>query len=232
VKEWFPRGTSIKRLYGERPKEASPPTEGTEYMTLRQIADRFGVDRFVARRWLLKEGYEFVEIRDPQRGNQMVAALPIDVAAEALHRRNDQGFTVIGVKREKNMIMTEDELQAHAILRDVTSAESRRWAIERGDWVDEVSGFVLDEKDPTAFTEASDYVADLEKFVEQTLEHSDGYGNTFDLIDTLRTMVDEYRDLHGDVANMILLGLEWLSRGWREQAAKYHAHGSGKASEE
>jgi len=95
-----------------------------------------------------------------------------------------------------------------------------------------VSGFILDEKDPTAFTEASDYVADLEKFVQQTMEYSDGCGNPFDLIDTLRTMVDEYRDLHGDAANMILLGLKRLSEGWREQAAKYHAHGSEQASEE
>ena len=52
----------------------------------------------------------------------MVAALPIDIAADALHRRNAQGFGVVGLKSEKGMIWTEDELQAHGVLRDAVSA--------------------------------------------------------------------------------------------------------------
>jgi len=160
-------------------------------MTLRQIAERFGVARSVARRWLLKEGYEFVEVRDRQRGNQVVAALPIDIAADALHRRNKQGFAVVGLKAEKG-IVTEDELRAQAVLQDVTSAESRRRARERDDWVDEVSGYILDEKDHGAFAEAADYIQDIEKFVSEAIEHSDGYGNTFDLIGIVRTIVDDY----------------------------------------
>ncbi len=52
-----------------------------------------------------------------------------------------------------------------------------------------MSGFVLDEKHPPAFTEVSDYVADLAKFVDQMMEHSHVYGDTFGLIDSLRTMV-------------------------------------------
>ena len=94
-----------------------------------------------------------------------------------------------------------------------------------------MSGYILESKDPTVFTEASDYVADLEKLAQEAMEHGDGYGNTFDLIDQLRTMIDDYSDLHGDVANMVLFGLERLSKGWREQAEKYCAHNSGKASE-
>jgi len=176
-------------------------------MTLRHIAERFGVNRSVARRWLLKEGYEFVEVRDRQRGNQVVAALPIDIAADALHRRNKQGFAVVGLKAEKG-IVTEDELRAQAVLQDVTSAESRRRARERDDWVDEVSGYILDEKDHGAFAEAADYIQDIEKFVSEAIEHSDGYGNRFDLIGIVRTIVDDYGDLHGDAANMVLLGLQ------------------------
>src|SRR5215204_3901877 len=161
-------------------------------MTLRHIADRFGVHRSVARRWLLKEGYEFIEVRDRERGNQMVAALPWDSAADALHRRNDQGFGVVGVKKEKGAIWTEAERQASAVLGDVEQAEARKRAIENDRWVDEVSGYIMETKDPAAFTEAADYVADLEKFVSEMMENSDGYGNTFELINTLRAMVDDH----------------------------------------
>jgi len=201
-------------------------------MTLRQIADRFDVDRSVARRWLLKEGYEFVEVRDRERGNQMVAALPINVAADALHHRKDQGFLVFGLKREKRKIITEDELKADAVLRHAVSTEGRRRAIERGEWVDEVSGFILEEKEPTTFTEAADYVTDVERLVSEIIEHSDGRGNTFDLIDQLRTMVEDSRNLNSDVMNMVPIALQRLAEQWREQAQEYRARSSDRNSAE
>jgi hypothetical protein len=183
----------------------------SEYMTLRQIADRFGVHRTVARRWLLKEGYEFIEVRDRERGNQMVAALPWDIAADALHCRNDQGFSVVGV-REKGEILTEAERQGYAVLHDVEQTEARRRAIERDEWVDEVSGYIMDERDPAAFTEAADYVADLEILAEEIMDHGEGSGNTFELIDLLHAMVDDYGELSGDAANMILFALGRLEK--------------------
>jgi hypothetical protein len=203
-----------------------------EYMTLRHIADRFGVHRSVARRWLLKEGYEFVEVRDRERGNQMVAALPWDIAADALHRRNDQGFGVVGLKRGEGAMWTEAEVQAHAVLCDVEQAQARKRAIEDGFWVDEVSGYIMEARDPAAFIEAADYTADLEKFVLEMMEHSHGGGKTFELIDTLRAMVDDHSDLSGDAANIILFALTRLAKGWREQAGKYRAQSEGEVDEE
>jgi len=194
-------------------------------MTLRQIADRFGVDRSVARRWLLKEGYAFDEVRDRERGNQMVAALPWDIAADALHRRKDQGFAVLGVKRERGAICTEAERQARAVLRDVEQTEVRRRAREDGLWVDEVSGFIMDTRDPAAFTEAADYVADLKTLASEIMEHSVGYGNAFELIDMLHAMVDDYGELSMDAANMVLMALTGLENRWREQAVNYRGDG-------
>ena len=203
-----------------------------KYMTLRQIADRFRVHRSVARRWLLKEGYEFIEVRDHERGNQMVAALPWNIAADALHRGNDQGFGVAGVKGEKGAIWTETELQAAAVLSDVEREEARRRAKERGRWVDEVSGYMMETKDPVAFTEAADYVADLHRFVKEMMIHGDGYWNTFELIDLLRAMVDDHKELPMDPSNMILGALRRLESGWREQAAKYRERSEWEAGEE
>ncbi len=156
---------------------------------------------------------------------------PINIsAADALHRRNKQGFSVAGLKSEKK-VWTEDEERAHAVLRDTELAESRRRAIERGEWVDEVSGYILEEKDPIVFTEASDYISDLEKFVREIMDHGDGYGNTFALIEHLRIMIDESSDLYPDTTNMVLFGLDRLKEGWLEQAGKCHTQ-QGKASEE
>jgi hypothetical protein len=200
-------------------------------MTLRQIADRFGVHRSVARRWCLKEGYEFEEVRDRARGHQMVAALPWDIAADALHRRKDQGFAVLGVKREKGALWTEAELHARAVLHDVEQTEARRRAIERGHWVDEVSGFTMETRDPAEFTEAADYVADLEQLVQAMLYHSEGHGNTFELIELLGTMVNDYDELSHDAANMVLIALTVLKKRWREQAVNYRGGGGKEVSE-
>jgi len=202
-----------------------------EYMTLRQIADRFGVHRSVARRWLLKEGYEFIEVRDRERGNQMVTALPWDIAADALHRRKEQGFGVVGVKRERGEIWTEDERQAYAVLRDIEQAEARRRAIEQGRWVDEGSGFIMETKDPAAFTEAADYVADLKRLASGIIEYGIGHEETFELIDMLRAMVDDHNDLPQDPANMVLFALTGLEKGWREQARKYRTRSEGEVGE-
>ena len=188
-------------------------------MTLRQVADRFGVHRSVARRWLLKEGYEFEEVRDRERGNQMVAALPWEIATDALHRRNDQGFAVVGVEREKGAIWTEAERRARAVLSDVEQTEARSRAIERGGWVDEVSGFIMETRDPAAFTEAADYVADTKQLVREMLNHSEGDSNAFELIDLLHAMVDDYDELSHDASNMVLFALWDLEKRWREQAA-------------
>jgi hypothetical protein len=202
-----------------------------EYMTLRQIADRFGVHRSVARRWLLKEGYEFEEVRDRDHGNQMVAALPWDIAADALHRRNDQGFAVVGVKREKGAIWTEAERQARAVLRDVEQMEVRRRAIEDGRWVDEVSGFIMETRDPAAFAEAADCVADLKQLVRGMLDHSEGHGNAFELINLLHAMVDDHGELSMDASNMVSLALTDLERRWREQAVNYRGGGGKEVGE-
>lgn len=204
----------------------------SEYMTLRQIADRFDVHRSVARRWLIKEGYEFIEVRDRERGNQMVAALPWNIAADALHRRSDQGFTVFGLKREKGEIWTEAEQQASSVLRDAEQTEARRRAIEHGRWVDEVSGLIMDARDPGAFTEAADYVADLRTLVSGMMDLGEGYGSAFELIDLLRAMVDDYPELSMDASNMVLFALSGIEKRWREQAVNYRGGGEKEVGEE
>jgi hypothetical protein len=75
-------------------------------------------------------------------------------------------------------------------------------------------------------------MTDLRKFTLEIIQHSDGHGETFDLVGQLRTLADDSRDLNDDVANIVLSRLESLAEGWREQARKYHAHSLGKASED
>ena len=121
--------------------------------------------------------------------------------------------------------LTEAERHGYQVLRDVEHTEVRRRAIERGRWVDEVSGFIMETRDPDEFTEAADYVADLTQLVQGMLDFSEGSGNAFELIDLLHAMVDDYDELSMDATNMLLFALKGLEKRWREQAVNYRGGG-------
>ena len=57
------------------------------------IAGRMGLERTAARKWLKKQGYEFVQARDPA-SRQRVNALPVSQAREAIELRRQLGFPV------------------------------------------------------------------------------------------------------------------------------------------
>ena len=65
-------------------------------VTLRQIADRMGLDRSNARKWILDRGYTFMTSRDLSSGNQAVSVLSEEEAEEVLRLRSDMGFVVDG----------------------------------------------------------------------------------------------------------------------------------------
>ena len=57
------------------------------------VAERMGIERSNARKWLKKQGFEFVVARDPV-SRQIVNALPHSKAREAIDLRRLQGFPI------------------------------------------------------------------------------------------------------------------------------------------
>lgn len=57
-----------------------------------QLAKEFGLDRSNTRRYLIKNGFEFVRIREGSAGNQKVIALSDEDADRARCLRKEQGF--------------------------------------------------------------------------------------------------------------------------------------------
>lgn len=62
-----------------------------KYVTLKEIANRIGLDRSNARKWLIAQGYEFARVRDNE-SRQMVNALSIEDAERAIEERQRLGF--------------------------------------------------------------------------------------------------------------------------------------------
>jgi hypothetical protein len=62
-------------------------------VAVNEIADRIGMDRTAARRWLKQQGFEFVAARNTG-SHQRVNALPGSKAQEAINLRRRQGFPV------------------------------------------------------------------------------------------------------------------------------------------
>lgn len=68
-----------------------------EYVTLKEISERIGIDRSRARRWIIGKGFSFVQIRDDE-SRQLVNALTVEDAERIIEIRGQQGFTVDGEK--------------------------------------------------------------------------------------------------------------------------------------
>lgn len=68
----------------------------SQYVTLGELAERIGLDRSNARKWVLKSGFSFFKVRDPRTGNQLVAAVTADEAETLMELRQDQGYGATG----------------------------------------------------------------------------------------------------------------------------------------
>jgi hypothetical protein len=62
--------------------------------TVERLAECFGVDKSVCRKWLVKNGFQMRFIRLKESGNQLCAALNRQEAIAAINLRKAQGFRV------------------------------------------------------------------------------------------------------------------------------------------
>lgn len=70
-------------------------SKGEKLVAVSEVADRMGIDRSAARKWLKKQGFAFIPARDPE-SRQVVNALPVSKAREALELRRQLGFPTRG----------------------------------------------------------------------------------------------------------------------------------------
>lgn len=63
----------------------------SDYVTLKEISDRIGLDRSNTRKWLKAQGFDFVQVRDLD-SRQLVNALTIEDAERAVTLRLERGF--------------------------------------------------------------------------------------------------------------------------------------------
>jgi len=64
-----------------------------KYITLRQLARDIGLDTSNTRKYVLKQGFEFVKIRTHESGNQLVNALSEQDAETIKLIRQKEGYT-------------------------------------------------------------------------------------------------------------------------------------------
>lgn len=74
-----------------------------EYVTLKEIAEKIGLDRSNVRKWVLSNGFSFVKIRDNET-RQLVNALTIEDAERAIELRLHNGFTLSNSKETAQVI--------------------------------------------------------------------------------------------------------------------------------
>lgn len=63
-----------------------------EYVSLKELAQRLGMDRSHARRYVLKLGYSFHKRRTPDSGNQLTLCITGTEADEIVSQRIEKGF--------------------------------------------------------------------------------------------------------------------------------------------
>ncbi len=123
--------------------------------------------------------------------------------------------------------MTEDERKARDdVTREATQNEARRRAIERGEWVDEVTGFVLERNNPESFAEAAAVMRDLSRIAEELLGYPDDAKNLRTVLVSVLKLADRLEEAGPDMDrdNMLLFGLDKLVEGWEDQARRYREH--------
>lgn len=68
-----------------------------EFTSIKELANRLGMDRSHARRYILKLGYTFHKRRTQDSGGQLTLCVSSDEAEEIASQRADQGFTAQNV---------------------------------------------------------------------------------------------------------------------------------------
>ena len=63
-----------------------------QYITLNELSEDLGLDKSNARKWIRKQGFEFIKVRD-QISRQMILALTVEDAEAVREIRQRQGFT-------------------------------------------------------------------------------------------------------------------------------------------
>ena len=65
---------------------------GTEFVTLKELAERLRMDRSHARRWVESTGFTFLRVRTSESGNQANLAVTASQAEEIVAKRRAAGF--------------------------------------------------------------------------------------------------------------------------------------------
>lgn len=65
---------------------------GTEFVTLKELAERLRMDRSHARRWIESSGFTFIRIRTIGSGNQVNLAVLPEEAEKIVAARRAAGF--------------------------------------------------------------------------------------------------------------------------------------------
>jgi hypothetical protein len=74
--------------------------EKQEFISIKHLAEKLGMDRSHARRYVLKLGFKPQKRRTPDSGNQLTLTVTAQEAATILKQREDQGFIGSGLVAE------------------------------------------------------------------------------------------------------------------------------------
>lgn len=92
------------------------------YVTIKEIAEEFGIDKSNARKYILDNGFVFEKTRTAETQNQLTLVLPTDQAGQVKQLRLSQGFSVDG----QNGIVDVDKVGTFYIIQLVPELDDRR----------------------------------------------------------------------------------------------------------
>ncbi len=108
----------------------------SDYVTLEQIAHDMGLDRSNTRKYILKKGFTFLQVRTKEARGQMVNALTVEDAEAVKETRRKEGFTYNTIIAENGkgyfyVIQLVPELSAARIKVGYASDIQQRLAAHR-----------------------------------------------------------------------------------------------------
>jgi hypothetical protein len=105
----------------------------------------------------------------------------------------------------------------------------RAQAIERGAPVDEVTGMLLDEREPAEIlAAAADFMGDFRDIASAMLEHSEGGSNLRGVLDTVLNRADKLEAssyLDSELPDLLFFGFNKVIEAWSDQAERYRNQG-------
>lgn len=69
-------------------------TNQKEYITIKELAEKLGVDRSYARKYVISHGYAFDKIRTTESQHQLTLALSIEDAETIIEIRQGEGYSI------------------------------------------------------------------------------------------------------------------------------------------